>query len=138
MKLARETSGIISYSFSSSTRNIYSAARVEYQPSTAEDPIVYTYNIQNAPSTGKTLIINERVGSIAEAEKLCKKRLRKANTSENTASMTLLGNPVLVAGVNISLDGFGAFDGKYAIESATHAGPSYETKLELRRTLEGY
>jgi hypothetical protein len=136
--IARETSGIISYSFSSSTRNIYSAARVEYQPSTAEDPIVYTYNIQNAPSTGKTLIINERVGSIAEAEKLCKKRLRKANASENTASMTLLGNPVLVAGVNISLDGFGAFDGKYAIESATHSGPSYETKLELRRTLEGY
>lgn len=136
--IARGTSDIISYSFSSSTRNIYSAARVEYQPSTAEDPIVYTYSIQNAPPTGKTLVINERVNSIAEAEKLCKKRLRKANASENTASMTLFGNPILVAGVNILIDGFGAFDGKYAIESATHSGPLYETKLELRRTLEGY
>jgi len=136
--ITRGTSDIISYSFSSSMRKIYSAARVEYQSTIWEEPITYTFTPPNAPPTKKTLVINERVSSIAEAEKLCKRKLRKANASENTANMTLFGNPMLVAGVNVSLAGFGKFDGKYAIESATHSGPAYETKLELRRTLEGY
>lgn len=136
--ITRGKSDVISYSFSSSTRKIYSSARVEYEPSDDEDEIEYTYTPPEAPKTGRTLVINERVTSLAEAERLCRRKLRKANASENRAEIALLGDPTLVAGVNVSLSGFGKFDGKYAIEVATHTGPSYETKLELRRTLEGY
>lgn len=136
--IAKGESDIISYEFTSATRNIYSAARIEYQPSLQEGPIEYTYTPPNAPETGKTLFINERASSLAEAEKIAKLRLRKKNANENKANITLVGNQLLVAGVNVTLLGFGNFDGKYFIETAVHSGPNYETKLDIRKALGAY
>ena len=136
--IVKGESDIISYEFTSATRNIYSAARIEYQPSLWEDPIEYTYTPPSAPETGKTLFINERASSLAEAEKIAKLRLRKINANENRANITLIGNQLLVAGVNVTLSGFGNFDGKYFIETAVHSGPNYETKLNIRKTLGAY
>lgn len=136
--IVKGESDIISYEFTSATRNIYSAARIEYQPSLWEDPIEYTYTPPNAPETGKTLFINERASSLAEAEKIAKLRLRKINANENRASIMLVGNQLLVAGVNVTLSGFGNFDGKYFIETAVHSGPNYETRLNMRKALGAY
>lgn len=136
--ITKGRSDIIAYEFTSATRNIYSAARIEYQPSLWEDPIEYTYTPPNAPETGKTLFINERASSLAEAEKIARLKLRKINANENRASITLLGNQLLVAGVNVTLSGYGNFDGKYFIESAVHSGPNYETKIDIRKAMGAY
>ncbi len=88
---------------------------------------------------GKTLEVKEQVKTKAEAEKLAKKRLREKNNGEYTMSVTLLGNPELVAASCVNVTGFGAFDGKYIITTATHdIGGGYTTTLELRRCLDGY
>jgi len=132
MTIVKGSSAILSYAISSSTRDVYSAARVIYQD------ISYTFEAPNKPE-GNTLVINERVSSIAEAERLAKKRLRQKNKEEVKVSLTLLGNIALVAGVTVNLKGWGAFDGKYFIEQATHEGGNgYRTSLELYRVLEGY
>lgn len=138
--IIRGKSLTLSYSAVSSTRDIYSSAKVTYQSSKYSDPIIYTFTPSNRPKTGKTLIINERVGSYAEAERLAKKRLRQRNKEEVRFSLTMVGDVTLVAGVTVMLQGWGKFDGKYFIDEAVHegGGNGYTTKVELRRVLEGY
>lgn len=138
MTIVKGASAVLSYSVISSTRDVYSAAKVMYQSNQYLDPIVYTFEAPDKPK-GKTLIINERVSSIAEAERLAKKRLRQKNKEEIRFSLSMVGNITLVCGVTVMLQGWGAFDGKYFVEQATHEGGSgYTTKLELYRVLEGY
>lgn len=45
-----------------------------------------------------------------------------------------------LAGVTVQVAGYGAFDGKYIIETATHSisRSGYKTDVTLRRVLEGY
>lgn len=136
--IIRGKSPVISYSGISETREIYSSARVEYQGSDNKKGIKYTYTPSNRPKTGKTLVINERVTSIAEAEQLAKMRLRQKNKEEVKFNLTMMGDIRLVAGVTVKIKGWGNFDGKYFVETAEHSGPGYTVKLELRRVLEGY
>ncbi len=140
MTIIKGQSPVISYSAISSTREVYSSAKVTYQSSKYSDPIIYTFTPPNRPKTGKTLIINERVSSFAEAERLAKKRLRQKNKEEIRFSLTMVGDVALVAGVTVMLQGWGKFDGKYFIDEAVHegGGNGYTTKVELRRVLEGY
>lgn len=135
--IIKGTSDVEGYSFNSKTRDVYSAARVEYQGGKGGG-ITYTYNPPNRPNTGKTLVINQRVTSIAEAERLCKKKLRQKNKEETTFNITVKGDVILVAGLTVMVQGWQKFDGKYFIEQATHGGPKYTTQLGLRKVLEGY
>lgn len=127
------------YSLRSTTQGVYCACRVEYHSQKGRNNIVYTYAPPNAPKTGRTLYINQRVGSVKEAERLAKKKLREANKDAMNVSLGLPGDTRYVAGVTLNLSGFGEFDGKYIVTQATHSQQSgYETSLELRRCLEGY
>ena len=77
----------------------------------------------------------------AEAKALAEKNLRLHNKFNRTASFTLPGNPYLVSGVDVLLEHWGGWDGKYMVRKATHTvSPSggYVTKIELRRVLAGY
>jgi phage protein D len=66
--------------------------------------------------------------------------LRQKNKEEFKASFTLAGDVGLVAGVTVTVTGYGAFDGKYIIETASHSvsRSGYKTELTLRRVLEDY
>ncbi|MBJ6362093.1 phage late control D family protein [Paenibacillus sp. GCM10012307] len=88
---------------------------------------------------GPELKLNERVASVAEAIKKAKKALRQKNKEVERGSLTLMGDYVLVQGVTVNLSGFGGFNGKYFIETATHtvSGSGYDVRLELRKVL-GY
>lgn len=86
---------------------------------------------------GPVLKVNEKVESIAEANKLAKNRLREKNKEAGTAKLTVMGDTRLAAGSTITISGFGRFDGKYIIVSASHAltGGAYATDMEIRRVL---
>jgi hypothetical protein len=67
------------------------------------------------------------------------KRLRQKNKAEFSADFTLVGDCRLVAGVTVEVGGWGVFDGKYIIETATHNFTGgYTVGVKLRRVLEGY
>lgn len=84
----------------------------------------------------KKLVINQRVENLAEAEKLGKSELRKKNTKAETATLEIMGNPLFRAGVNVSLAGFGEFDGAWAIETASHKiGSNYGVSLSIRKVI---
>jgi phage protein D len=118
---------------------LYKSCRVDYHDADKKSSIKYEFAPPNPPKTGRVLVINERVASVAEAERLAKKKLREANKEGMTFSITLMGDIKFLAGLTINLSGWGAFDGKYIITQATHGQQSgYETRLEMRKCLEGY
>lgn len=137
MTITKGADLIQSYNFKSSTREIYSACHVKYQNSDTKNNIEYTFALNN--KQGKTLMINQEVKTIAEAETLAKKKLREKNKEELTASFSLVGTFLLVAGVTINIVGFGKFDGKYIVSKASHeVGGGYSVNIDLRRCLDGY
>lgn len=131
---------ILSYTFSDgSSDKAYSSCRVSWTDTNGKT-IEYTYTprIDN-PGTGEVLEINERVDSREEARKLAMKRLKAKNKDRFSASLKIIGDAGLAAGVTVNVSGWGAFDGKYMIKTAVHSiGSGYTTELTLRKCLGGY
>lgn len=117
----------------------YSECRVQYTDPDTQQTFEGAYTCPTT-GTGQVLEINEAVSSNGEALELAQMRLREKNKNEFSASFTLVGDADLVAGLTVNVGGYGAFDGKYIIETATHSvsGSGYTTGLKLRRVLEGY
>ncbi len=129
---------IISYSFKAGTRDIYKACHVQYSDTESGETIEATFT-DESKKDGKTLEVKEQVKTVAEAEKLAKKRLREKNCDEFTMTFDVLGNLDLLAGATVDVVGYGKFDGKYIITIANHdIGSGYTTSLEMRRCLDGY
>ena len=91
-------------------------------------------SFDGAGGGGRTLNITAAVQTAAEANELAAKKLKAYNRFARAASVTLPGNVLLAAGQTVTLDGFGAFCGKYFIYRAKHSlgGKGYQTELELR------
>jgi phage protein D len=100
----------------------------------------YTYTDPAADENGQEYQLKKRASSIDDAKRLAKAKLRQLNMRRVKGSMTVIGNPSLVAGVVISCQGFGSFDGSFICENVTHAvsGSGYTTQLRLRRVNNEY
>jgi len=149
-KLVRGQTDIISYDFGTESSDTYSEAEVSYQdPETGED-ILASYKPSNGPKVGQKLTINERpvvatkgaskAVKIEAAKKHAKKKLRDKNKKETVATFAVTGDPRLVSGVTVEVSGWGVFDGKYIIETATHTigNNGYTVSIKMRKVLEGY
>jgi len=125
------------YSFRSKAADVYKACTVKYHDAGKKELLTYTYTPDPAPKVGQVLQERRRVESVAEAERVAKKMLRKANRLEVTGSFALAGETMLSAGLNIAVSGFGHFDGVYMIESAKHTVDSggYKTSVQIRKAL---
>ena len=96
----------------------------------------YSANVQaGTQETGQTLVVNQRCESQADAERIARSRLRQANMATVKGSLMMIGDIRMSAGLNINLEGFGVFDGKYFIDTATHTvdGSGYKTSLQIHR-----
>lgn len=138
--IKRGKADVLSYRFSTNFNDTaYSSCHVSYTDSKTGSTIEYTYKPRNADGNGQVLEINEKVNDREEARQLAMKRLRQKNKREFTAEFSLVGDLDIVAGVTVNVIGYGAFDGKYIVESATHNVTSgYTVNVKLRRVLEEY
>lgn len=114
----------------------YKTARVQYHDSSKKKTIKATFTPPKSPKVGRTLVIKDEVKSVAEAQKLAKKKLREANKDATTVNLTVTSEKHLDAGMTVDLKMFGKFDGKYIITQVTHSQST--VSLQLRRCLEGY
>ncbi|GHV32316.1 hypothetical protein FACS18949_02820 [Clostridia bacterium] len=140
--ITRGTSDIKSARFSMKTGDVsYGKCHVSYTNPVTGKAIEYTYTPRdyNPENDTQILEVNEKVKDREEARKLAMKRLRQKNKAENEANFSLVGDVRLAAGSTIIVSGYGQFDGKYIIETATHSFTGgYTTELKLRKVLEGY
>lgn len=102
--------------------------------------MTYTYVDPDVEDNGQEYQIKKRATSINEAKRIAKATLRKLNLRKMTGSLSLVGDPSLVAGVVIKLKGFGSFDGNFIAESASHSVSTsgYVTSLSVRRVNNNY
>jgi len=139
--IQRGAADVSRWSFSTNLQDVsYGSCHVTYTDPQTGAVHEATYTAPDSESSGQVLEINEKVSSYGEALTLAEKRLREKNKSEFKATFSLAGDTRLVAGITLDVLGYGAFDGKYIIETATHAVSSsgYKTDITLRRVLEGY
>ena len=127
-------SGIIDWSFEEQSEGTYSKAKAQYLDPDAKETVRAEASDPSV-STGDTLNIDERVESKAQAEKLCKGRLAKANENKRTGTLTIVGDPLAVAGQIVRAGStFGKYAGLYRIDTSTHSlkRADYPTKLDLK------
>lgn len=127
-------SNLITWSAQEGTDKTYSKAKASYFDPERKELI--EGDVQDlAAKTGDVLKIDERVESEDQAKKLAKGRLAKANENRRTANITLVGDPLLMAGQVVELGAtYGKYGGNYLIHVARHkiARASYTTALELK------
>lgn len=135
--IKRGKDNILSFSFSwDAAYAAYIACEVSYT-SKKNKTLKARYVPPGAPKLGPILKINESASNQAEALRKAKKSLRDKNKENGTASISLAGDIRLAAGVTIMISGFGYFDNKYLVTSATHSLSSngYTTDIEIRQAL---
>lgn len=162
LDIVKGKGNIISYSFSdSSTTTAYGSCVVTYRPpaptkkakkkgkgtaqtavaaaakTTSSKMITGKYSLPNAKGL-PILRINERVETVAEANRLAKNKLREHNKQAGLGSFSLDGDIRLASGITINIKGYGRFDGKYIIVTATHrvgSNTAYTTDIQIRKVL---
>lgn len=116
-------------------KDIYRNAKVTYHDPKTKKLVVSEVKDDRVAS-GDTLKLSGRSASKATAEAKGRAALDEANQQQTAGSLTLQGNPKLVAGVTFDLADCGKLSGKYLIESARHhldRGGGYVTELEVKR-----
>lgn len=120
----------------------YQSCRVRYtDPATGRciSGIAYIEDYKEDNEKNQQLEVTAKVANAAEAKALATARLRLHNKYMRSGSFTLVGNVNAVAGTNVTLEGWGMFDGKYVIKKAKHSvgNSGYTTTVDLRLALEG-
>lgn len=107
-----------------------------YNPDTKENIVgtATSDTFDAEDENNQTLVITDhKVSSIGEANTLAAKLLKLHNKFEREASFTLVGNPLLAAGLTVEISGFGMWDGKYLIKTCQHdVSGAYTTKIKMR------
>ena len=124
-----------SWNLTTSANTQYRACKVSWYD--ARKKKTYSSTVQaETQETGQTLVINQRCESQADAQRIARARLRTANMNTVKGSLSMIGDVRMSAGLNIDLEGFGVFDGKYFIDTATHTvdgSGGYTTALSVHR-----
>lgn len=127
---------VLSWSFTTTLAGTYKDCRVQSQSAKNKNTIKATFTPPKAPKVGRTLVVKEEVNSVAEAQKLAKKRLREANKNATKINLVVISEIHIDAGMTFDLIGFGRLNGKYIVSRAQH-NKSIIT-LNMRKCLEGY
>ncbi len=120
------------WSFERSLDGSYTGGKITYTDPMTEKDVVYTTGIQTRP-----LELNEKVDNAADAERILKAKLANANHGVEKISFRLMGEPRIVSGQVISLEGFGRkISGGYFVDTAEHSvsrGGGYTTRISASR-----
>ncbi|MNC05265.1 phage late control protein GPD [compost metagenome] len=136
--ITRGKDNVISYAFNWSTTLVaYRACEVSYTDAKKKKTYKAMYSPPGAPKAGPVLKLNEQVDSQAAALRLARKSLREKNKESGKGSLVLMGDIRMATGLTINVKGWKRFDGKYIIESCTHAVGSggYVTNIGIRKVL---
>lgn len=138
IRISKETCRIqvVDWSFNTTLTGLYKDCRVQSHDAGKKKTIKGSFTPSKAPKVGRTLVVKEEVKSVAEAQKLAKKRLREANKNATTINLVVISEMHIDAGMTFNLIGFGRLNGKY-IATKVQNNKSKIT-LDLRKCLEGY
>ena len=119
--------------FVEKTSHTYKSVSVAYRnPKTGKDVTATAKNEKCVK--GDTLKLSVRAENKQQALIMAKSALQKGNYTIE-GSMSMMGNPYLIAGLNVETKDFGYFSGKYHITQAHHRIDKlmgYSTSVEVK------
>jgi len=125
---------VLGYSFRESLTGGYNKIVISWHDPKAKKLIQVAHIPKNAPETGQVLRKNIRCGSIAEAKRIAPNILDRANRSIQEASLDVIGDVRISAGMNVDIAGWGSvIDGRYEIGEPRHSLWPYATSMDLRK-----
>lgn len=151
-----DKSSVSRWRFTDKTIKTYSSAQVSFRNPDTNEVVQGAYSFEDsldgAPSFIKDNVPGEvfseldseldqiqlkmRAENQQQAEVMAQAALYRANTNGKEGSITVYGNPLLLAGNNIELTGFGKLSGKYHIKESTHRfskSGGYTTDVSIKR-----
>jgi phage protein D len=141
--LAIDRTDLLSYSIRDKTSNTFKKAVVKYHDPT--DKTVKEFEeSSNTNADGAaiedttaddTIEVRTKAENTNQAQLKAKAAMYRANSRQKEGSITVIGNPLLLAGNNIELTGLGTISGKYHIMESTHSidgSGGYVTNLNLK------
>ncbi|MFG1409519.1 contractile injection system protein, VgrG/Pvc8 family [Xanthobacter sp. VTT E-85241] len=86
-------------------------------------------------ASGDVIKLDVRVEDEAQAERIADSHLDTKNAKKLTGTMTLVGDPTLVAGSTVQLTSFGKYDGVWLIKPSRHTSQrsGYETEITIEK-----
>lgn len=126
------------YSIQERLTQAVQAAEVAYHDPDQGDPEQAAHQsaaLGDAGPKPDVLKLNVRVENQAQADAVADAALTEANKDRFRLSLTLPGEPRLLASLTVGLQGWGTLDGTYYIETARHQvtrSRGYETSIEAR------
>ncbi|MBW1712416.1 MAG: hypothetical protein JRJ59_04650 [Deltaproteobacteria bacterium] len=138
LKISRGRDRVLGYNVDSDAHDVYRGCKVQYYHPDVKKLFTHTFIPESAPPSGAIHEVDRRVTSLAEAQRLAKRELRRLNKWEVAGYVSLVGDPRLAAGLTVELEGFGREDGVFFIEEVRHMDSSsegYTTQLQVRKAL---
>lgn len=115
---------------------VYRACTVSYRDPGTGTQVEHTATAPGAKPEGDTLQLNERAESKAHAEAICQAALRRSQGRRTEGTITLDGDPRLVAGNNLEVVDMERLNGVYQVKEARHTltrGGGWDVSLEVSR-----
>jgi phage protein D len=122
----------------------YKSARVVYHDPKKNEVVQHEEQAKDMPEFDyknfkyfpqDKLEVKVKAENKGQAKTMARAALYRANSKQKSGSITIIGNPLLVAGQNFGLTGMGKLTGKYHITESAHTfnrGGGYETSLEIK------
>jgi phage protein D len=133
-----DRSQIASYSLRDKTAKSFAKAEVKYSNPADKKVVEANENETDSKSItkGDTLFMTTKAENKQQAEQKAKAALHRSNSRQQEGSISIEGNPLLVAGNNFELTGMGQLSGKYHIMRSRHRidrSGGYTTDIEIKR-----
>jgi len=127
---------VSNYSFKDKTSDTFEMASVSRRDIKTNK--VQNWKLVNSgdPTKKDTLVVGGRVENESQAAAKAKGAIRNANKDKLTGSFSTDGNPLIVAGVNVEMSGFGQFSGKWTVKESSHrisVDSGYTTSVSIRK-----
>ena len=122
------------YSLRKSTHKLYARAEVTYLHPKTKDKLKAEAVDARVPS-GDTLKLDDRAETQAHAERLCRARLARENDGLGTGKITVVGDPLLLAGQVVQLGNtYGKYAGRWLVTEARHRfnASGYTTAINIK------
>lgn len=127
---------MISYSFRDKTSETYRSSRVKYHDPETQELVEGAFEEGDEDTAEDGLSIWAKAESNRQANAIARSELHNANTRKLEGVIALEGNPYLLAGNNIEIEGMGVMSGLFHIQSSAHSitpDGGYSTTLEVKR-----
>lgn len=127
---------LMRYSLRDKTTETFKGAEVKYHDPVEKKVVTHKETATSDDTAGDTLVLQLKSENPGQAKAQAKAALHRANSRRQTGTLSLPGDPLLVAGNNFDLSGLGKMDGKYHIEESRHSltrSGGYTTEISVKK-----